>query len=131
MPHSKRAFLVEDNPSLRESLIELLKSEASVAVIATAENEIDAINWLAVYSHRVSLVILDMYLTSGTGLSILRQMRDAGLTHPIVVFTNSSSQALRDACLRGGADAFFDKGSEQELFFSYVRGEVKTLAAAK
>jgi len=121
MPNVNRAFLVEDNPLLRDSLIDAMEMEAGIAVIAHAENEEDAINWLAVYSHRVTLVVVDMYLTSGTGLSIVKQMRDAKLNHPIVVFTNSASDALRTMCLSAGADAFFDKLSEQHLFFAYLR----------
>ena len=124
MPKSRRAFLVEDNPDVRANLIEALSELAAVRVVAYADNESEAIDWLAVYSDKIDFVILDMHLPSGSGLSILKQMRDAKLTHPIVVLTGNASPDIRERCIRAGATVFFDKASEQESFFDYVRGPV-------
>lgn len=121
MRKPRKVYLVEDNPALRASLIEALKELGSARVVSFADNETDAINWLAVYSDTVDLVVLDIHLPSGSGYSILRQMRDAGLDHPIVVLTNNSSLDVRKACLSAGATAFFDKTCEQGAFFDYVR----------
>jgi DNA-binding NarL/FixJ family response regulator len=116
-----KVYLVEDNPDLRENLVEALKELSSARVISYADNETDAINWLAVYSDTVDVVVLDIHLPSGSGYGILRQMREAGLLHPIVVFTNNASPEVRQKCLAAGATVFFDKTSEQSLFFDYVR----------
>ena len=124
MPKSRRAFLVEDNPDVRASLIEALHELASVKVAGYADNESEAIDWLAVYSDDIDFVILDMHLPSGSGLSILKQMRDAKLTHPMIVWTGNSSPDIRERCIRAGATVFFDKATEQDSFFDYVRGSV-------
>lgn len=121
MRKHRPVYLVEDNPALRESLTEALKELAQARVVAHADNETDAINWLAVYSHTVDIVVLDIHLPSGSGYSILRQMRDAGLNNPIVVLTNNSSQEVRRLCILAGATAFYDKTHEQNLFFDFVR----------
>ena len=122
MQKSRRAFLVEDNPDVRANLVEALSELAQVKVVAFADNESEAIDWLAVYSDKIDFVILDMHLPSGSGLSILRQMRDAKLTHPIVVLTGHASPDIRERCIQEGATVFFDKALEQEDFFDYVRG---------
>lgn len=121
MPKQRPVYLVEDNPALRESITEALKELSQARVVAYADNEIDAINWLAVYSHTVEVVILDIHLPAGSGYSILQQMRDAGLKHPIVVLTNNSSGEVRSLCLAAGATAFFDKATEQEMFFQFIQ----------
>lgn len=121
MPKLRPVYLVEDNHTLRESITEALKELAQARVAAYAENETDAINWLAVYSHTVDIVVLDIHLPDGSGYSILRQMRDAGLRHPIVVLTNNSSSDVRRLCIEAGATAFFDKAIEQEQFFQFVQ----------
>src|SRR4051812_27575720 len=113
MPKRRRAFLVEDNPVLRDSLIEALNELAGVRVVAYADNEAEAIDWLAVYSDSVDLVILDIHLPSGSGFSILKQMREAALGQPIVVLTNNATPDIRRLCLAAGATAFFDKAQEQ------------------
>ncbi len=123
MPKQRKVYLVEDNPDLRESLIEALKELGSARVVSYADNETDAINWLAVYSDSVDLVVLDIHLPAGSGYSILRQMREAGLEHPIIVLTNNSSPDVRRLCLAAGATAFFDKTCEQGAFFDYVRAK--------
>jgi two-component system OmpR family response regulator len=121
MPKKRPVYLVEDNPALRESIIEALDNLAHARVVAYADNETEAINWLAVYSHTVEIVILDIHLPAGSGYSILQQMREAGLTHPIVVLTNNSSEDVRKLCIAAGATAFFDKTTEQESFFKFVK----------
>jgi len=120
MPKLRPVYLVEDNPTLRESLIDALTELSKARVVAYSDNEADAINWLAVYSHTVDLVILDIHLPAGSGYSILRQMRKAKLTHPIVVLTNNATPEVRQLCLAAGATEFFDKTTEQDAFFAYV-----------
>ena len=65
-------YIVEDNPVIRENLIATLEELTPVRVVGTAEDEATAVQWLAHNDTPVDLVIVDIFLKSGSGLGVLR-----------------------------------------------------------
>jgi DNA-binding NarL/FixJ family response regulator len=127
-----KTFIVEDSSVVRENLIAALEESAPIDVIGVAEDEPGAIAWLLAEEHRCELVIVDIFLRSGTGLGVLKGIQ--GLTRETkrVVLSNHATPDIRAKCLELGADEVFDKSNELEqmLFFvNRLRSEKAELAS--
>ncbi|RYF08982.1 MAG: response regulator [Comamonadaceae bacterium] len=109
------AVLVEDNPTIRKTLIPAIKELAGIEVVATAEDVDSALAALDRYEW--DLVVLDLFLREGSGLDVLSATPSKTAGRHIFVLTNYATADVRRRCLDLGADAVFDKSTELEEFF--------------
>jgi len=114
-----RAFIVEDSPVIRENLVAALEELLPLKVVATAEDETSAIDWLSDPHNECELGIIDIFLKRGTGLNVLKAVRRANLKIKLVVLSNFATPDMRRKCLELGADQVFDKSNEIDALLSY------------
>lgn len=57
-------------------------------------------------------VVLDINLGQDNGLDILSRFREAMPVTKFIIFTNYAHSPMRRACMKAGADHFFDKSNE-------------------
>lgn len=107
-----RAFIVEDNPTVRESLVGMLRELARIEPVGEAEGEEDSVRWLADHAAGWDLAVVDLFLKQGSGMRILQMCRDRLPTQKVVVVSNHATPDIRWKCRRLGADAVFDKVTE-------------------
>ena len=112
-----KAFIVEDSPVIRENLVAALEEMAPIDVVGTAEDESGAISWLKDAQHRCDLVVVDIFLKSGSGLGVLKAA--AHLPAKLVVLSNYATPDMRRKCLELGADRVFDKSNEIDALILY------------
>lgn len=112
-------FLVEDSATIRDSLVPSLAELGSAHVMAVAEGEADAVDWLKVHDGRWDLAVVDLFLKEGSGLGVLAGCRDREAHQNVVVLTNYATAEIRRRCFGLGADAVFDKSTELEELFAY------------
>ena len=112
------AFLVEDNPLIRENLSAALSELAPVELIGWAAGEAAARHWLAAH-HEWKLAIVDLFLEDGNGLGVLRAVQARDADQRVVVLTNYATADIRTRCTALGADKVFDKSSEIEALALY------------
>ena len=136
MPALLHTYIIEDSPVIREDLIATLEELAPVRVVGTAEDETTALRWLADPGQRVDLVIVDLFLKSGSGLGVLRATGADPRHFGLVVLSNYAAPAMRRTCLELGSDRVFDKSTEIDALVSYCqdlaarrRGEVAARTA--
>jgi DNA-binding NarL/FixJ family response regulator len=115
-----RTFIVEDSSVVRENLIAALEESAPIEVIGVAEDEQSAIAWLLAKNHRCELVIVDIFLRSGTGLGVLKGIGELSADTKRVVLSNHATPDIRTKCLELGADEVFDKSNELEQMLFFV-----------
>ena len=127
-----KTYIIEDSPVIRQSLIETLEELVPVTVVGFAEDELTALDWLAEPRNPVDLVIVDLFLKSGSGLGVLRNMKPSLLPCKIVVLSNYATKDIRQKCLELGADQVFDKSTEIESLIAYcgdlADGQVESLS---
>ena len=116
---SLRTFIVEDSAIILDNLVATLEELADVKVVGSALDEKSAIDWIRNASGSVDLVIVDIFLKSGSGLGVLRAVQEAGLVGRRVVLTNYATADIRRRCLALGADRVFDKSGELEDLIDY------------
>ena len=114
-----KAFIVEDSPVIRESLVAALEELAPVQVVGTAEDEPSAVNWLTSTEHACDLVIIDIFLKRGSGLGVLRTVSDLRKPMSLVVLSNYATPDMRRKCLDLGASRVFDKSNEIDALILY------------
>lgn len=114
-----KTYIIEDSPVIRQSLIETLEELVPVTVVAVAEDELTALHWLADSRNPVDLVIVDLFLKSGSGLGVLRNIQPIRQPCKIVVLSNYATKDIRQKCFDLGADQVFDKSTEIESLIAY------------
>lgn len=118
-PPLMTCFLVEDSPVIRQNLIATLEEMLAMKVIGTAEDEPGAKAWMTAADHRCDLMIIDIFLKSGTGLAVLEAARRWSPSTKLVVLSNYATSDMRHRCMELGADRVFDKSSELEELLAY------------
>lgn len=116
-----RVFLVEDIQLIRESLAAALEEVAGAQVVATAETQVEAIDWLATHADGWTLAVIDLFLREGSGLCVVDWCQGRRPTQRVVVLTNYATAAVRERCLAMGADRVFDKSTELDAFLDFCK----------
>jgi DNA-binding NarL/FixJ family response regulator len=111
-------FIVEDSPSIRSRLVEMIGEIDGVRVVGEAESPDAAV--AGIRASRPDCVILDIQLTGGSGIDVLRAVHPGSPDIGFVVLTSNSAEQYRRACMQAGAGWFLDKSTE----FSRLRNVV-------
>ncbi|HVZ43712.1 MAG TPA: response regulator [Ramlibacter sp.] len=115
-----RVFLVEDLGRTRSALADLLGTLDGFRVVGAACTEAEANLWLDEHANGWDLAIVDLMLEQGSGMSVLSRCNAQPGRGRVVVFSGYASPAIREHCLKLGADAVFDK-AEPEALMAWCR----------
>jgi two-component system OmpR family response regulator len=110
-----RVFLVEDVGRMRDAMADLMGGLEGFRVVGVASTEGEATLWLDEHPGGWDLAVVDLMLDQGSGMSVLAHCNAQPDKGKIVVFSGYASPAIRDHCLKLGADAVFDKASTGDL----------------
>jgi len=124
-----RVLLVEDSTLLLRTLATTLQEFVNVEVVATARSEESARKLMRSSPNAFDLIIIDIFLVSGSGLGVLRAAKALQMRARIVVLTNYATLDVRKSCISLGADRVFDKTLQIEDFIAYC-GRLATSAAS-
>jgi DNA-binding NarL/FixJ family response regulator len=112
-------YVVEDNVIVLESLIAALEELAPVHVVGTAADERVAVEWLEADGKRCDIVIIDIFLRSGSGLGVIAAARRERPGAALVVLSNYATDEMRARCLASGADRVFDKSRDIDQLVAF------------
>ena len=99
-----RILVVDDDPELAELVSTSLTRDGHR--VTTARDLREA---RAAFNHEVDLVVLDLGLPDGSGLTLCTELRDDGQSVPILLLTAQSAVAQRVEGLNAGADDYLPK----------------------
>jgi len=129
---AKKILIVEDNSSIAEMLRTQVQKAGYEAVIA-----LDAmLGTRECVRLRPDLVILDLMLPAGGGVSVLRSLRRSLFTKqtPVIVLTGTQDPAMRKQVLEFGVNIFLQKPHDPDelmaLIAKLLSVEEKTNASA-
>ncbi|MBI3286355.1 MAG: response regulator transcription factor [Burkholderiales bacterium] len=106
-------FIVEDSALIQNRLIRFIEEIPGMHVVGVA-GDIDSAYQGILGSH-ADAMILDIQLSDGNGLQLLKDIKQSKPEIKVVVLTNHSTEANRIHALRAGADGFLDKSTDFEL----------------
>ena len=122
-----RAYLVEDNKTIRDNLVATLEDLANVETVGYASTESAATAWLENNKTDWDLAIVDIFLLEGSGLGVLEKMRRRETFQHLVVLSNYSTPSIRNRCMQLGANFVFDKSEEIDALIDYCTERSSTL----
>jgi two-component system response regulator DevR len=100
-------FIVEDAPQTRKELADLLAGRKGFEVVGQAGSVREAL--AGIEATLPEAVILDISLPDGSGVEILKFIRQRGWDLCVIVLTGNPYDALRAKCRALGAAAVLDK----------------------
>ena len=120
-----RALIVEDSQAILQSLQGLLEDLELVEVVGTAAAEAEACAWMDSRTNGCDVAIIDLFLASGDGMSVLRHMQSYQRPPARIVLTNYATVDMRSRCRALGAEAVFDKSTEIEELVAWLAKQVR------
>lgn len=116
-----RILVVEDDPILSNGLrTGLALSGATVDAVETCEDA-DA----AIAAARYSAIVLDVMLPDGSGLDLLRNLRNRGEATPVLLLTARDSVGDKVCGLDSGADDYLAKPFDLDELAARLRAIVR------
>ena len=113
------AYVVEDNPVIRDNLVATLEELVPMHLVGSSADEAGAVRWLDTPHERCELIIVDLFLHSGSGLGVLKALQARNLPLRPVVLSNYASPQMRRKCLELGAERVFDKSCDIDELVAY------------
>lgn len=127
--------LVEDHPMFRERLAELINKESDLEVCGEADNIRDGFDLITKRGAQVA--IIDISLQGASGLELLKNLKAADVTIPVLILSMHDESLYAERALRAGARGYITKNEASAKVMTALRqvlaGEiyVGTKAATK
>lgn len=122
-----RAFVVEDNVAIRDSLVEALLELTGIVTAGVAGTEKAAIAWLTDAANEWDIAIIDLILEpGGSGFGVLNACRNRKPEQKVVVLTGAANADVRAKCEALGSDGVFDKSIETDALMDYCLALAQT-----
>ena len=119
-PRSRqRVFLVDDHPIVRQGLTLLINQEPDLTVCGVAD-EGESVT-ASLTSLAPDILVLDIALRGPDGIDVLKSIRAAGLTLPILVLSMHDETIYAERALRAGADGYIMKQEATEKVLIAIR----------
>lgn len=100
-----RILLVDDDPDMRAWVSGVLENSGYSVDVLPGEEGVHRLLTLGV----IDLALIDHHMPYKSGLSVLREIRAAKISTPVVMLTADNSQQLAVECFRAGAADFIAK----------------------
>jgi DNA-binding NarL/FixJ family response regulator len=105
-------FIADDSDSVRERLTAILSEIEGAEVIGQARSAAEAIK--GIRSLKPHVVVLDIQMPDGSGIDVLRTIKQDSQPPLVMMLTNHAYPQYRKRCMERGADFFLDKSRELE-----------------
>ena len=99
-----RVMVVEDDSVTRRLLCKAIESESLLHLAGACGNVAEAVDWLS--AHQCDLLLTDLGLPDGSGLSIIEACRRLHPEADIMVTTSSRDEDQVLACIEAGASGY-------------------------
>lgn len=114
-----RVFLCDDVPEFRALMRAVLEDEAGCEVVGEAADGPAGVAGVAQTAPDV--VLLDVDMPGGDGLSAIPDLRTAAPGARIVVLSSLAAERMRQRALDAGADAYLEKRTPPRLVAEAIR----------
>ena len=116
-PAGPRVLIVDDDPSIRRGLRNLLEDEG-IAIVAEALDGADALS--AAYATAPDLVLMDLRMPTMGGIEATRQLTATFPTIQVIICTAYDDPSLHQGARDAGAFSVLVKGCSPRLLLEMV-----------
>jgi len=114
-----RILLVDDQSIVRQAIKQLLDREPDMRICSEATDPQSSIE--AIELHQPNMVLLDLALKTGDGLSLTRAIHARFPLLPILMLSLHSEVLFAERALRAGACGYIMKSAEPDALLSAIR----------
>jgi len=107
-----KVVIVDDSVLVQERLTIMFAGLHGVEVVGTAQDALEGTS--VIRELNPDVVILDIKMPVGSGIDVLRNIKESNPLIKVVILTNYPYEQYRRKCMDLGAEYFFDKSSEFE-----------------
>lgn len=118
-----RVVIADDSAVVRQRLTRMLNDLDGIEVVGQADDVPVAREMVEQLAPDVA--ILDVRMPTGSGADLVREIKKLSPTSRIIVLTSFPYPEVREKCISGGADFFFDKSNEFQKVLSVIRNMAK------
>ena len=122
-----KILVIDDEEAIRFTFERFLKTEGHV--VATAESCSEASTRINEMSF--DLIFADIILNDGTGIDVLREIRERGLSCPVIMITGNPSIETAADSMRLGAFDYIPKPIDQEALLHATHTALKYKAVSE
>jgi len=115
-----RVLIADDSPLVAERLADLLAEIPGIQLVGKASDAPEAI--LSIADTSPDAIILDLQMPGGSGLEVLRAIRQSHPSLCVLICTNYPYPQYREECIAAGANYFLDKSADFEKIPEILRG---------
>jgi len=112
-----RVAIVDDHAALRQPLAFMLEREPDITVVAEAGSLAEARG----IREGVDILIVDVDLPDGSGIDLVRDLRDANFEGMVLVLTDRTNRAEVARAVEAGASGVLDKSAGVAQIIDAVR----------
>ena len=113
----KTILVLEDDPKIAIALA--VRLEAAGYNVLTAPDGVRGLKLALV--NRPDLIVMDIWMPVGLGLSVAQRLKDLGFANtPVIFITASRLKGLREAAANLGAAGYFEKPYDPEQLLGAV-----------
>ncbi|HTX05976.1 MAG TPA: response regulator transcription factor [Steroidobacteraceae bacterium] len=116
---SKKIFIVDDHPLVRERLAQLIAQESDLTVCGEAESATAALSQLA--GTRADLVIVDLSLQDSAGLELIKSLQRLQPSLPALVLSMHDESLYAERVFRAGARGYINKRESAQKVVEAIR----------
>jgi DNA-binding NarL/FixJ family response regulator len=114
-----RVLVADDSPTALRSVCRYLEFEGEFEIVGTARDGQHALHQASRF--RPDLVLTDLSMPQKNGLELAVELRRSFPQMRVLIFSELNGLALRDECLRSGADGFVEKSQMPERLMEEVQ----------
>jgi DNA-binding NarL/FixJ family response regulator len=114
-----RILIVDDHPIFREGLKSLLNNEKDLKFCCEASSSEEALKQLR--NCPCDLVTMDLSLSGGSGLQLIKQFRSYSKSIKILVASMHDETLFAERCIRAGATGYINKEEAPQYIINAIR----------
>ena len=107
VPRPARILIVDDHPIVRLGIRQMIEAEPTLSICGEAESPEAALQLAK--SSGADLVVADLSLKDGSGLELIRALREATPKLPVLVLSMHDEDLFAERALRAGAHGYIMK----------------------
>ena len=113
-----KMVIADGSARLRNQLVEMLCEFSGLEIVGQAQDATEVLR--AIRELCPDLLTLEVCLNGGSGIAVLKKIRQRGPVPVVIMLTNDASPPYRKKCLEAGADFFLDKSTELKILMGIV-----------
>jgi DNA-binding NarL/FixJ family response regulator len=114
----KRILIIDDHPMIREGLRGTINAEDSLEVCGECDHALKALDMLKAL--QPDLVLMDITLPGKSGLELLRDIRVACPSVPVLVLSMHDESLYAERALRAGAGGYINKQQPPQALLAAI-----------